>query len=381
MTAKDVQDPAGVSYVQFAVWSSNSGQDDLASYYVYDGSDGGWSTSIDISKHKNDTGKYFVDVYACDKLGNRSYYGQTVVSVITNDTVAPTLKSISPENNSLVGQTFTLQANGVADPSGVAKVTFNIYNKNSGETYSKEYTAINNGENTWSCTIDLKELYYQQGTYHVDIYAADNCGNSGHIGQVELIADFPIDGYDIMGTSNTDAAQLARYYQSSGHTFPNYYSELNAEGISRNVDLNKFCQMYIEESAAEGVRAEVAFAQAMNETGWLQYGGMVPREYFNFAGLGAFDGQPVGTGANFAEKYGDNETGIRMGIRAQIQHLKCYASTSPLNQACVDPRFDAAANTHGRGSATMVEELGGKWSTNPAYGFKLVNMINNLLSS
>ena len=41
--------------------------------------------------------------------------------------------------------------------------------------------------------------------------------------------------------------------------------------------------MYYEEATEEGVRPEVAFAQAMKETGWLQYGGDMQITQYNFA--------------------------------------------------------------------------------------------------
>ena len=39
-----------------------------------------------------------------------------------------------------------------------------------------------------------------------------------------------------------------------------------------------------EESEVEGVKAEVAFAQAMMETGFLKFGGDVKKDQYNFAG-------------------------------------------------------------------------------------------------
>ena len=39
--------------------------------------------------------------------------------------------------------------------------------------------------------------------------------------------------------------------------------------------LEEFCQIYYEEAEKEGIKAEVAFAQAMKETGWLQFKGDV----------------------------------------------------------------------------------------------------------
>ena len=44
----------------------------------------------------------------------------------------------------------------------------------------------------------------------------------------------------------------------------------------------------------------------------------------------------------------------QLGIRAQIQHLKAYASSDKLNNTCVDPRFAYVK----RASAPYVEWLG-----------------------
>ena len=127
----------------------------------------------------------------------------------------------------------------------------------------------------------------------------------------------------------------------------------------------------LEEANAEGVRAEVVFAQAMHETGWLQFGGDVSADQCNFAGIGATGGVP----GNSFNTYGSNS--VRMGLRAQVQHLKAYASTASLNNACVDPRFNYVQ----RGCATTVEALGGKWATGSGYGQALMNQINALLSA
>lgn len=52
----------------------------------------------------------------------------------------------------------------------------------------------------------------------------------------------------------------------------------------------------------------------------------------------------------------------RTGIRAQIQHLKAYATTEPLTQACVDPRYKFVT----KGCAKTFESLSGKWAV-PGY--------------
>ena len=121
-----------------------------------------------------------------------------------------------------------------------------------------------------------------------------------------------------------------------------------------------------DEAVKEGVKPEVVFGQAMKETGYLQFGGSVKIEQFNFAGLGATDVNP--TPASFPDR--------ATGIRAQVQHLKAYASKDNLTQANVDPRFSLVT----RGSAMYVEWLGQKenpngrgWATAWNYGISLMN--------
>ena len=82
-----------------------------------------------------------------------------------------------------------------------------------------------------------------------------------------------------------------------------------------------FCEMIYDEAVFENVRPEILYAQIMLETGYLQYGGDVEINQFNFGGLGA-----TGNGAK-----GDSFIDVRTGIKAQVQHLKAYASAEPLN--------------------------------------------------
>ena len=180
----------------------------------------------------------------------------------------------------------------------------------------------------------------------------------------------------IMGTSQTTVAQMVRYYnsKSSGYdTFTGENKKYNgslAKGGASTIE--QFAQIVYEEAQAEGVRAEVVFAQCMLETGFLKYGGDVLPNQYNFAGIGA-------TGA----VHGASFENVRVGVRAHVQHLKAYASLDGLTQQCVDPRFNLVA----RGCAQYVEWLGMKenpkgygWASAKNYGPNIVNMVRNLLS-
>lgn len=180
----------------------------------------------------------------------------------------------------------------------------------------------------------------------------------------------------IMGATQTSVAQMVRYYnsKSSGYdTFTGENKKYNgslAKGGASTIE--QFAQIVYEEAQAEGVRAEVVFAQCMLETGFLKYGGDVLPNQYNFAGIGA-------TGAVHGARFEN----VRVGVRAHVQHLKAYASLDGLTQQCVDPRFNLVA----RGCAQYVEWLGMKenpkgygWASAKNYGPNIVNMVINLLS-
>ena len=162
----------------------------------------------------------------------------------------------------------------------------------------------------------------------------------------------------IMGKTTTNVQQMAAYYRANAK-YPSYYANTDAPTIEA------LCQIYIEECTVEGVDAEIAFCQAMKETGFLRYGGAVRIEQFNFAGIGATD--DGGTPATFDT--------VRLGVRAQVQHLKAYASKDALKNPCVDPRFTLVT----RGTAPYVEWLGiqenpyGKgWASAKNYGYSIM---------
>lgn len=180
----------------------------------------------------------------------------------------------------------------------------------------------------------------------------------------------------IMGATQTSVAQMVRYYnsKSSGYdTFTGENKKYNgslAKGGASTIE--QFAKIVYEEAKAEGVRAEVVFAQCMLETGFLKYGGDVLPNQYNFAGIGA-------TGA----VHGASFENVRVGVRAHVQHLKAYASLDGLTQQCVDPRFNLVA----RGCAQYVEWLGMKenpkgygWASAKNYGPNIVNMVRSLLS-
>lgn len=160
----------------------------------------------------------------------------------------------------------------------------------------------------------------------------------------------------IMGDSVATAKQMEKFLLKS-----NPKPKINITPL-------EFATIFLEEGEAEGVRGDIAFCQAMKETGWLSYGGQVLPEQHNYAGIGATNNSAVGKGNWF-----DTE---RLGIRAQIQHLKAYGSKEPLVNENIDPRFKYVT----RGVAPNWIDLNGRWAVPGAgYGQEILEMYVSLI--
>ena len=153
----------------------------------------------------------------------------------------------------------------------------------------------------------------------------------------------------IMGNGFTSEVQMLRLLKLNN-------APLNLYGDLPNI--------YRQEAAIEGVNYDIAFCQMCLETGFLQFDGDVKPDQNNFVGIGAF-----GNGAR-----GDRFSDRLIGVRAQIQHLKAYATTKPLVQPLVDPRFSLVK----RGTAPLLGQLTGRWAEDLNYDKKILAIIRRL---
>ena len=169
--------------------------------------------------------------------------------------------------------------------------------------------------------------------------------------------------FNVMGTDPAalngrflgTAADLANYFRSAGHTSGKF-----------TVSLDSLAQLYVTYGARFGIRADMAWAQMIHETGFGNYGGDVSPAQNNFAGIGAVGGGAPGNSFATAE----------LGVIAQYVHLACYLYPEDLpDPDCVlssdptkpgDPRYFTTASR--RGSVRTVFDLDGKWAV-PGNGY------------
>lgn len=128
---------------------------------------------------------------------------------------------------------------------------------------------------------------------------------------------------------------------------------------------------YYEEGEREGIRPDVAFAQALKETGFFRYGGDVIPQQNNFCGLGTTGGGVKGAFFPTAQ----------LGVRAHIQHLLAYASTREPNAPVIDPRYQLVRNSYGDRTLGRWEDLNGRWAVpGHTYGQSILSMFRAMLT-
>ena len=128
---------------------------------------------------------------------------------------------------------------------------------------------------------------------------------------------------------------------------------------------------YYEEAGREGIRPDVAFAQALKETGFFRYGGDVIPEQNNFCGLGTTGGGVKGGYFPTAQ----------LGVRAHIQHLLAYTSTRRPTMPLVDPRYDIVRKAYGNRTLSNWSDLNGRWAVpGKYYGQEIMSMFHAMLN-
>lgn len=159
------------------------------------------------------------------------------------------------------------------------------------------------------------------------------------------------EGVAIIGLPRLNAEDLAGWFAASPYS-PRV-----------STPMGDYAKWFIAEGAAEGIRGDIAFAQAVLETGGFTNNDSVAAN--NFSGIGHCDTCP--SGWKFASP--------QLGVRAQMQLLKSYAVRKP---AYVLPLVDRRL----RGPAGCCETWGDLttvWATDPGYGPKVMLLYTSMV--
>jgi len=155
----------------------------------------------------------------------------------------------------------------------------------------------------------------------------------------------------IIGLPRLSASDLAGWFEASPYR-PRV-----------STPIADYARWFIEEGRTEGIRGDIAFAQAVLETGGFANNDTVNAN--NFSGIGHCDS--CDGGWKFPSP--------RLGVRAQIQLLKSYAVKKPnyVNKL-VDRRLRGPA-----GCCDTWGDLTTVWATDPTYGPKVMLLYTSLV--
>jgi murein DD-endopeptidase MepM/ murein hydrolase activator NlpD len=142
----------------------------------------------------------------------------------------------------------------------------------------------------------------------------------------------------ILGPAKLTVAELRSWWASTGRAQPARLA----------LPVADVAALYLSEGDAEGVRGDLAFAQAIHETGYFTNPDTAIN---NFAGIGHHDG------ARSGQRFPD----AVIGVRAHVQLLKKYAAGNDVRLA----RPEVAPNAGAR--STTWGGLAGTWATDPGY--------------
>lgn len=165
---------------------------------------------------------------------------------------------------------------------------------------------------------------------------------------------------DIFGTAQATQGQCVKFLLD------------NNPKPSINCTASELVSYYYEEAGKEGIRPDVAFVQAIKETGFFGYGGTVVPEQNNYCGLGT-------TSATVQGGYFPSP---QIGVRAHIQHLLAYASEKMPKEPVVDPRYELVRDMYGSNVLTKWTMLNGRWAVpGTYYGESILEIFGQLLAT
>ncbi|MGH9107199.1 MAG: glucosaminidase domain-containing protein, partial [Acidimicrobiales bacterium] len=162
-------------------------------------------------------------------------------------------------------------------------------------------------------------------------------------------------GPTVMGPPFLSAAQVEAWFASTGAQ------------PGTTVPMGKLVADYMEAGRATGVRADLAFAQSVVETGYFSFPsyGQDPAHYNNFAGIGACD----------SCKSGWKFPTAMDGVMAQLDLLSEYAQPPLPRHGAEAPTFSTGV----QGCCRTWTALSGVWATNPNYGFEILAIYRQML--
>jgi hypothetical protein len=205
---------------------------------------------------------------------------------------------------------------------------------------------------------DLAAMKTKLESQHADLQATVDKGTA----EIEKLGGVPV-----LGPPTLTGPELAAWFKSTGQK----------AHLAGTTTIDELADIYIQEGLDENVRGDLAFAQAVLETG--SFGHALDN---NYSGIGACDS--CTSEILFPTP--------RDGVRAQIQFLLNYADPNsraanlkhPPDPSLYSPDPAKAAvmfdTFFGKGDAPVWNIMGnGNWATDPLYAGKVLKIFGSML--
>ena len=147
--------------VKFAVWSEVDGQDDIAWYPAEKTADGNWTAVADLREH-NSVGVYQIHAYAY--TGEYRFAGHTTINV-KPITIQTGITAVVSDDCTKMDITMVWDEN-------VDDLRLAVWSRENGQDDLQWYSAQSNGENTYTCQVDLTQ-HNSAGIYDIHAYSYD----------------------------------------------------------------------------------------------------------------------------------------------------------------------------------------------------------------
>ncbi len=177
LIAENVGLQSGVKSLQFAVWSQKNGQDDLKWYTAKNVSAGKWTANMLISNHRT-AGKYYVDTYAVNMLGQKKYVGGTTFQV-----EAPSVSAVTLVDFYETLGTFGVEILDAKAASGIESIKVAVWSA-ANQSDLVWYTASKNSQGNYRIDADIKNHQNNRGKYYADAYLTTKNGIKIYAGGV-----------------------------------------------------------------------------------------------------------------------------------------------------------------------------------------------------
>ena len=178
-----IESEKGIGRVEFPTWTTKNDQDDITwgRGTGTKNSDGTYTYTykVNISDHRNETGKYNTHIYVYDAEGNLTY---KVLPEIEVKSTAPKISEEKVTDIDSGGYTVTCK---IESENGIDRVEFPTWTTKNDQddiTWGRG-TGTKNSDGTYTYTYRVKraEHGYETGEYNTHIYAYDKAGKLSYV--------------------------------------------------------------------------------------------------------------------------------------------------------------------------------------------------------